>query len=81
MTNDLVDAFCRPFIRRQRIVILFAQAEASLLSLVATLKGVDERHAQAVLKSNSTKLTWPAWSAMSGPGVRPEVGFRGRQVR
>jgi hypothetical protein len=32
-----------------------AQAEASLLSLVATLKAVDERHAQAVLKSNNAK--------------------------
>jgi hypothetical protein len=30
---------------------------------------------------HGTKLTWPAWSAMSGLGDRTEVGFRGRQVR
>jgi hypothetical protein len=30
--------------------------------------------------ANGTKLTWPAWSAMSGAEGTTEVTFRGRQV-
>jgi hypothetical protein len=52
MTDDLVDVFFRPLVQPLgNLVVLFAQAEASLLDLVAALKGVDEWGAQAVLKS------------------------------
>jgi hypothetical protein len=56
MTDDLVDDFYRPLIRPLgNVVILFAQAEASLLDLVAALKGADEWIAQAVLKAPDSK--------------------------
>jgi hypothetical protein len=52
MTDDLVDVFFRSLVQPLgNLVVLFAQAEASLLDLVAALKGVDEWGAQAVLKS------------------------------
>lgn len=51
MTDDLVDVFYRPLVQPLgNLVILFAQAEAALLDLVAVLKDVDEWQAQAVLK-------------------------------
>jgi hypothetical protein len=56
MTNDLVDDFYHPLVRPLgNLVIVFAQAEASLLDLVAALKGVDEWIAQAVLKAPDSK--------------------------
>jgi hypothetical protein len=54
--KDLVDEFFRHLVQPLgNLVILFAQAEASLLDLVAALKGADERQAQAVLKANDAK--------------------------
>jgi hypothetical protein len=56
MTNDLVDDFYHPLVRPLgNLVIVFSQAEASLLDLVAALKGVDEWIAQAVLKAPDSK--------------------------
>lgn len=56
MTEDLVDVFYRPLVQPLgNLVILFAQTEASLLDLVAALKGADEWVAQAVLKAPDAK--------------------------
>src|SRR5262249_34875013 len=56
LTPDIVDVFYRPLVQPLgNLVILFAQAEAALLNLVATLKNVDERQAQAVFKSSDAK--------------------------
>jgi hypothetical protein len=56
VTDDLVDSFYSHLVQPLgNLVILFAQAEASLLQLVATLKGVDEWQAQDVLKAKDAK--------------------------
>ena len=56
MTDDLVDVFYRPLVQPLgNLVILCAQAEASLLDLVATMQGLDERQAQSVLKREDAK--------------------------
>ncbi len=53
---DLVDTFYRHLVRPLgNLVILCAQAEASLLDLIAVLQSSDELQAQAVLKSKDTK--------------------------
>ena len=56
MTDDLVDVFYRPLVQPLgNLVILCAQAEASLLDLVAAMQGSDERQAQSVLKREDAK--------------------------
>jgi hypothetical protein len=53
---DLVDEFYRPYIRALgNVVIMFAQCEAALLSLVAELCGDDELKAVEVLKAQDAK--------------------------
>jgi hypothetical protein len=53
---DLVDQFYRPYIRALgNLVIMFAQCEAALLSLIAELCGGDELRAVQVLKSQEAK--------------------------
>jgi hypothetical protein len=50
-SEDLVDVFYVPFVRPLgNLVILFAQAEASWLELVAELTGCPEREAQSFLQ-------------------------------
>ncbi|UGY03268.1 hypothetical protein [Bradyrhizobium quebecense] len=71
MIDDLVDVFYRPLVQPLgNLVILFAQAEASLLDLVAALKDVDEWQAQAVLKMKNPKEQVLAL-------VRASSGFEG----
>jgi hypothetical protein len=74
MTDDLVDDFYRPLIRPLgNLIILCAQAEASLLDLVAALADADERQAQSVLKRQDAKdqvLTL----------VRDRSGFQGFEL-
>jgi hypothetical protein len=56
MTDDLVDEFYRPLVQPLgNLVVLCAQAEASLLDLVVALVGADERQAQSVLKRQDAK--------------------------
>jgi hypothetical protein len=57
MTEDLVDSFYRDLVQPLgNLVILFAQAEASLVDLVADLDGgADEKKAQRVLKAANGK--------------------------
>jgi hypothetical protein len=56
MTDDLVDVFYRALVQPLgNLVILFAQAEASLLDLVAAWKDDDEQKAQKVLKAQDAK--------------------------
>jgi hypothetical protein len=53
---DLVDEFYRPYIRALgNLVIMFAQCEAAVLSLVAQLCGGDELKAVDVLKAQDAK--------------------------
>lgn len=55
---DLVDVFYRPFVRPLgNLVIVFAQAEADLLELVAQLMGTDEKTATKVLNSDKAMET------------------------
>jgi len=55
-SQDLVDVFYVDLVRPLgNLVILFAQAEASLLAMISVLKGVDERQAQAVFKAPDAK--------------------------
>jgi len=54
--DDLVDEFFRPYIRALgNVVVLFAQCEADLLSLVAELQGGDEIEAIRLLKDEKAK--------------------------
>jgi hypothetical protein len=56
MMDDLVDVFYRALVQPLgNLVILFAQAEASLLDLVAAWKDDDEQKAQKVLKAQDAK--------------------------
>jgi hypothetical protein len=56
VTDDLVDVFYRDLVQPLgNLVILFAQAEASLLDLVAAWKDGDEQEGQKVLKAPDAK--------------------------
>jgi hypothetical protein len=56
VTEDLVDVFYKPLVQPLgNLVILCAQAEASLLRLIAALQGSDERAAQNLLKQKDVK--------------------------
>jgi hypothetical protein len=56
LEDDLVDEFFRPYIRALgNVVVLFAQCEADLLTLVAELQGGDEVEAIRLLKDEKAK--------------------------
>jgi hypothetical protein len=68
MTEDLVDCFYRDLVQPLgNLVILFAQAEASLVDLVADLDGsADQKNAQRVLKADNGKEQVLALARASG---------------
>ena len=68
MTDDLVDDFYRDLVQPLgNLVILFAQAEATLVDLVAELDGsADEKKAQRVLKADNGKEQVLALARSSG---------------
>jgi hypothetical protein len=66
--EDIVDSFYRDLVQPLgNLVILFAQAEASLVDLVVALDGnIDQREAQRMLKADSAKQQVLALARMSG---------------
>jgi hypothetical protein len=66
-SQDLVDVFYVDLVRPLgNLVILFAQAEASLLAMISALKRVGERQAQEVFKAPDAKEQIIALVASSG---------------
>jgi hypothetical protein len=67
MTDDLVDVFYRDLVQPLgNLVILFAQAEASLIGFVTELGGLDEKGAQRFLKADDSKNQVAALARKSG---------------
>jgi len=66
--EDIVDSFYRDLIQPLgNLVILFAQAEASLVDLVIELDGsIDQRAAQRILKADDAKKQILALAQTSG---------------
>jgi hypothetical protein len=65
--QDLVDVFYADLVRPLgNLVILFAQAEASLLAMVSALKGIDAKQAQVLFKSKDAKTQILALVTSSG---------------
>ena len=66
--EDIVDSFYGDLVQPLgNLVILFAQAEASLVGLVIELDGsIDQRAAQRILKADDAKQQVPALAQTSG---------------
>ena len=68
MPEDIVDSFYRDLVQPLgNLVILFAQAEASLVDLLIALDGrIDQRAAQRILKADDAKQKVLALAQTSG---------------
>jgi hypothetical protein len=67
VTDDLVDVFYRDLVQPLgNLVILFAQAEASLIDLVMDIGGFDQKKAQRIVNGRSRKRSVAALARKSG---------------
>jgi hypothetical protein len=67
VTEDLVDVFYGDLVRPLgNLVILFAQAEASLIDLVMDLGGFDQKKAQGIVNGRGRKRSVAALARKSG---------------